>query len=126
MDDHDIETAYLLGELGLADALLASMAANAPVPALMADALQAIVDGYRAGEVPDLAEALGLAVGPDSRSNLQKLAWRSHVRLVVDDCVAQGFACVDPAKAEDTAFHRAAEVLGGSAEALHQTYFGED
>lgn len=122
MDDHDIETAYLLGELGLADALLASMAANAPVPALIADTLQEVVNGYRAGEVPDLAEALGLADGPDSRSNLQKLAWRSHVRLVVDDCVAQGFACVDPAKAEGTAFHRAAEVLGSSAGELYGVY----
>ena len=46
LDEHDIETAYLLGELGLADALLASMATNAPVSALIADALQEVVNGY--------------------------------------------------------------------------------
>jgi thiazole synthase ThiGH ThiG subunit len=126
LDEHEIETAYLLGELGLADALLASMSANAPVPALIADAFLELVNAYRAGQVADLAEPLGLSEGPEARSTLQKLAWRSHVRLIVDDCVAQGFACVDPVGARETAFHRAAEVLGGTAAALHEVYFAQD
>lgn len=111
----------------LSDALFMCMSSGAPMTPYLIDRFEAAIHAYQDGEVADLAEPFGIAMGKRQKNAMTRLTLVSHVKFLVDTFAEQGKPRVDFHQWEngDTAFHAAAKVLGKSPDQIKDMYYKE-
>lgn len=120
----DIDRALARGQIGLFDAVMLMAVSKLPLSEYVVDLLESAYQSYTDGEIGDIAEPLGIAVKRREINAQKRETWRSHVRFHVDSFHEQGHTKQDPGYHENTAFHRAAELLHRSPSQIFDTYYG--
>lgn len=124
MTDFDWKTHYLKGDITFADALHFYLQESGAPKFLLAKYERAL-DEYQAGDVADLAVPFGIAMGKREKNAMERETWVSHVKFHVDAFHEQGFPKVDPTHYDDTAFHKAGELLKRKPSTIFDTYYGK-
>ena len=114
-----------LGECSLYDALFMCMASGAPITPYLLARYEAAIHAYQYGQVTDLAEPFGMAITQRQRKAEARWTWVSNVKFHVDAYHDQGFSKQDPNHYENTAFEKAATLLGRRASSLFDDYYGK-
>lgn len=110
------------GGLSLADGLTLMLRSGAPAtPYLIARLEAAFYEVQYNGA--DLAELFGVKVSQRERKKHDRVTWVNHVRFHVDAFHQQGYSKQDPTYYDNTAFHKASEILGRSPSQLCDTYY---
>lgn len=124
MIEFDWKAHHLKGDISLADALHFYLQESGAPSFLLAQYEQAL-QKYQDGEVSDLAEPFGIAMGKREKNAMDKETWVSHVRFHVDSFHEQGYAKQDPTSYDNTAFHKAGKLLHRSPSQIADTYYGK-
>ena len=107
----------------LNDALFMCMSSGAPITPYLLARYEGAIHEYQYGQNTDLAEPFGIAISQRERRAQARVTWLSHVKFHVNSYHAQGFPKTDPNHFQDTAFQKAATLLGRSAISLFEDYY---
>lgn len=118
------EGLLMQGRCSLHEALFMCLASGAPASPYLVTRIEAAFLAYQyGGPDADLAQEFGLAISQRERKAMDRMTWASHVRFHVDAFHEQGFSKQPPGSFDDTAFHKAAELLHRSPSQIFDTYY---
>lgn len=124
MSGFDWKKSYLQNDISFADALYFYLKESGAPNFLLAKYEQAL-SAYQDGEVSDLAEPFGVAMKKREKNAMERATWVSHVQFHVDAFNDLGFPKTDPTHYDDTAFHKAGELLKRKPSTIFDTYYGK-
>lgn len=111
------------GDCTLDAALYMCMKSGAPFTEYLIGRYEAAIHAYQYGDVKDLAEPFGIAMGKREKNSMERETLVSHVRFHVDAFHGQGFPKQDPTYYDPTAFHKAGELLNKSPSQIFAIYY---
>ncbi len=110
------------GKCNLNDALYMCMASGAPISAYMLQQYSQAINSYCDGQFDDLADAFGIAMSKSSKKAMKKIDIQRKIMVIVNAFADKGFPKTNPSHFEQTAFHKAGDLINKSPSHTYDQY----